>query len=287
MKGTFPGMAADSRWVAGVSGLVAAGLGMLFMGYDLALEGWQELAHWHEWVEMVVLGPGVGLCVFLLVERARLRAGRAEQERDLADRLHLLHLGRLAAGIAHEVRNPLHNLRLIADRLTATDLSVAERDRLLARLGANLDRVQGAVEVVYQQARELEHDRSEPVALRAVLEQVLADQPGPVQMDVAQELHVLAPFEALRVILRNLLHNARAADEGTLSIRAETAGARVRLSIRNRGWLEQRSDKEGLGIGLHLSRLLAQRWNAVVTVAQDGPQVVASLDLPAVAAEAR
>ena len=85
--------------------------GATLWGFDDFLVGnWFPTDHWShittEIAEVILLGPGVAILAFLVAERLRL-----QQERiDLARAQRFVALGRVAAAVAHEVRNPLHTL---------------------------------------------------------------------------------------------------------------------------------------------------------------------------------
>ncbi|MDX1504046.1 MAG: HAMP domain-containing sensor histidine kinase [Thermoanaerobaculia bacterium] len=275
-------------WLPAVGGLVMLLLGIAFFVYDEGREGFSELDEWFAWVEFFCFGPGMALLVYVLLAQLRRRELYFARRLAIADKEHLLYLGHLAAGVAHEVRNPLHNMRLIVDRL-GDPLDDDSRERWHLRLAANLERVEAAVGLVFQQARQPDEEIHETLDLRDAVDSAAREVGGPVRWETEspsgrREL-VTVPPEALRVILENLLRNARDAAVGPSLLRLESNGERVHLLIRNRGELNGVSPptrpRTHLGIGLSLCRLLAQRFDAHLALRQSGPWVEATLDLPA------
>jgi len=294
-----PVMASTLRpWLAGIAGL-CLGCGLFAM--DSASEALQigggRLHIVLEMLEFSVIGPGVGLLCFLLAERLR-RAREQMATREQAEReRRLLVLGRLAASVAHEVRNPLHTLRLAIDELAVEQPSLVGHP-LRAHIDDALARIDHAVDLVYQLARP---GGDEGVADLAITVrsacQGLANRPQPAAVtaaDLPARLLVRCAPAALRMVVDNLLRNAiEAAGTGTVTVAVEAGRQMAVLRIVNPGRLPDgvcdpdgrpvpraSSKSGGLGLGLAISVQLVEATSGALTLRQDGDRVVTLLHLP-------
>ncbi len=224
--------------------------------------------------------------VFDDVTEIRSLAERAER----ADRLK--QLGEMAAGVAHEIRNPLNGIEGFAS-LLVRDLPEGDKRRRFAQLIVegvrDLNRtVTGLLEFTRQ--RRLERRAHDPVALvRSVAEIVNADATvsgvdlaindewqgrGPVQVDGAQ----------LKQVLLNLVRNAvEAAAEahpsaGRVVVTVEGAGQGLAILVDDDGpgvppesrqliFTPFHTTKEhGTGLGLAVSFAIVQLHGGTLTV---------------------
>ncbi len=181
---------------------------------------------------LAIVAVAVVLISLLLRRGERLEAQAAEAER-------LAYLGTLAAGLAHEIRNPLNSLSLNIQMLEE-DLEEPRprttRQRLLRITRAELGRLEGLVSdfLAYARPRPL---RREVVPARELLDAATEVLAGTIAasgvafevVDESQGAFVFADAEQIRQLLLNLVQNALAATEGT------TRPARVELSARRRG----------------------------------------------------
>ncbi len=175
---------------------------------------------------------------------------RLAQARDEAQRLttqvhaseRLAALGRVAAGVAHEIRNPLAAMRLKAENALAGDGVRQQRalDAILAQI-ARLD-------VLLRRLLDLtQPPQLQPttVALPAFCREVLAgheDQAAQRGLRLTAQVAVEQGFfdpDALARALDNLLLNA---------LQAAPAGSEIRLAVSRRGdWLVLAVEDEGQG----------------------------------------
>lgn len=277
----------------------------------LTLWGWDDLImdmgmvhpHLHRvlsGVEFLLLGPGMAVMAFFVSEYVRLAADALANERERSRQQRLVALGRVAAGLAHEVRNPLHNIRLLVEESRQSG-DADERAGLLGRVDANVRRIDRAVELVYRLARppatggavascDLAATVTEAVtaetracAGRAIIH--LADTPT---------ARVACPAEDLRMALDNLLRNATAA-ASEVHVSVEPRGAVWEILVRNPGVLPAAiaavgqgdvfasAKPGGLGLGLAIARQLIEEVSGELTIAQHGGEVHACIRLPAVA----
>jgi len=112
-------------------------LGRIIMAYSEVTERLQES---HERLEKTV---------------AALREELSDKNRQLERRNRLAALGEMAAGMAHEIRNPLGGIQLYASMLAG---DVADREpslQLVKKISAGVKRLEGLVSQVLQFAREI------------------------------------------------------------------------------------------------------------------------------------
>jgi membrane-associated PAP2 superfamily phosphatase/two-component sensor histidine kinase len=270
-------------------------LGITFYAFDSVsseLEGqYPDIHHVVVVVELIGMAAGSGVGAWLLVERiaaVRKRAARrVEEERER--RLQLL--GRMAASVAHEVRNPLHTLRLIVDEQRA-EIPQLESHPLRREFESSLDRIDRAVELVYRLARPESGD-DEVADLSAVTRESIVEQeratPGRVAFRwerLSEPAFVqVSPTDA-RIVVANLIRNASQnsppGGEVTLDLRAQDAD--WSLCIRNRGVLRDGNTRDeratGLGLGVSISRQIVGIAGGTLDIAEKDGLVSCTLRLP-------
>jgi signal transduction histidine kinase len=182
---------------------------------------------------------------------------RSEEQERLRERLAAL--GEMAAGLAHEIRNPLAGMEILTGLLRRRLADQAEELALVNELGAEIRRVAETVTESLEFVRPVAL-RDDPVDPVELLEESLARArsrvpfAGEVERDYAETLPALrADGERLEAVLTNLIVNALEAMQG-----APAAAPRVRLGVR----LERCEDAEASG-GAEL----------VFTVADSGPGI--------------
>jgi len=280
----------------------------LFFGLGLYVyDNWCENLHIAgffkellEYLEVTVMGPAMAALAFLASEqlyaKERMHAVTLERERD--KRFHFL--GKVAASMAHEVRNPLHNLHLLNDELRTR--IAPENQELSDHIRGNLERLDHATMLIYELARPQGSVQSHDLVaidlfqlLCSISNEMQGKCPRPARLSLVpppHPVHATARLEGLRIILQNLVRNAIEAADGEsveISLPHRTAGARV--MIRNRGMLDGGLVEEastvhstkpgGLGVGLAISRYLARLYGGEIMISQVQDWVVTALDLPA------
>ena len=202
----------------------------------------------------------------LTVARSRAAALAAQ----VATGERLAALGRVAAGVAHEIRNPIAAMRLRAENALAGD--PARRGAALeAILGqvARLDRLSGELLAMTQRRTPV----PAPVVLDALLQACAAEHAaGAVRLEVAAPaLCGMLDAALLRRVLDNLVENAlrHTPPGGTVTLSAAVAGDMLTIGVADTGpgvpealraWLFEpfvTSRPDGTGLGLAIARELA------------------------------
>lgn len=278
-------------------------LASLSQPFDVVLErdvGWQELP----WITMLAWASfsAAVLAALNALLRQRVAARRAEELLHLGQVARLNQLGELAAGLAHELNQPL--TAVLANTQAAQRLLDEEEPDLATAhhaMGQAVNQARRASEVVGRLRRVVERPdlsgQAQPLALAdAVHDALHLLEPEIRRCRIAVQVEapghlpaVRAEPVALQQIIYNLVMNALQAMEQTeqdprrllLSLRPH--GTQVLLSVRDTGpgvAPEARAQlftpfyttrAGGLGLGLSLSQSLAQAMGGDLTLAPAAP----------------
>lgn len=229
----------------------------------------------------------VGLIVIFqdLTRMKELESAVKQQEK-------LAALGSMAAGIAHEIRNPLGSisgsLQLLKQRGALDD----EEKQLFNIALREIDRLNGLVSDFLRYARP-QRRPTEPLDARPLVDEVLDGLRNAVAAKAAYEnavpasVVVLADADSFKQILLNLVQNATQAGATTVRIGAAAEGARVRLDIEDDGpgiaaealphlfepFFTTRPDGVGLGLAI-VYRLLEDMHGAITVDTRPGRTVM-------------
>ncbi len=207
----------------------------------------------------------------------------------------LASVGRLAAGVAHEINNPLAVILGYA-RLLKRDAVAAAREDLSA-IEAEALRCKEIVDGLLDLARPLmpEKDR---VDLRALSDEVAArwaatDAAKSVSIRVSGEAFALGDLKRVRQVVVNLVKNAAeaAGPQGSVEVNLSACGSEVELCVRDDGpgFVPSQQERafepffttkpEGMGLGLAVSRAIARAHGGDLTLgsAAKGGEVVLRL----------
>jgi hypothetical protein len=239
----------------------------------------------------------------------RLAASRQQSEAltaQVAVSERLAALGRVAAGVAHEIRNPIAAMRLRAENALAGD--DARRRKTLEDLLGLVARLDGLVAelLTMTQRREPRSEKVEVGPFLAALIERHREEAAARDIGIATECSVtcadLDP-EIVGRILENLLQNAvrHAPVGGRVTVSATVQGNGLRLTVTDTGpgVLPELRDQlfepfvtgraDGTGLGLAIARELAEAHGGQLMLLCAGGETVGrgavfALDLPGVPA---
>ena len=231
--------------------------------------------------------------VAIAIDDSRLLEENLRLERELAERERLAALGRMAATVAHEIKNPLSAIKSIAQVMREDEGLRIEYERDLGLIVGETDRLSQSVTQLLSFARR-ESPAVQPLSVDELVRSVVdlfrasAKEQGIVldaQVKVEAELAGKS-VSALRDALSNLLLNAlqatpqggrvemtAAASDGELVISVQDSGAGVPLDLRERIWepfFTTRQRGTGLGLAIVRKRLQEVGGSAVLVSGNGG-----------------
>lgn len=207
-----------------------------------------------------------------------------------AAQIKLAALGRLAANMAHEIRNPLTAISHAAE-LIREDPDPAMLNRLTRIIGDNAQRLNRLVSDILELGRR-DQAHPEPIALAAFVDQFLDEQAlrdndlrQRVQVEIDPTLHLCFDRAHLHRVLWNLLYNAqRHAGEGRIWLRANRSRqGLVEFHVIDEGpgipaAMQAQifepfftTHSKGSGLGLYIARELCEANDALLEFVDNVP----------------
>ena len=240
--------------------------------------------------------------VAIAIDDSRLLAENLRLERELAERERLASLGRMAATVAHEIKNPLSAIKSIAQVMREDEQLNQEYERDLRLIVGETDRLSQSVTQLLSFARK-ESAAEQPLSVDELLRSVVhLFQANAREQGVTLECEINSDailtgkcVSALRDAVLNLLLNALQATpsggqvslivdagENELSIFVEDSGAGVPAELRERIWEPFFTTRQrGTGLGLAIVRKRVQEvGGSAILAASNGRGAVFHLRLP-------
>ena len=241
--------------------------------------------------------------IAIAIDDSRLLEENLRLERELAERERLASLGRMAATVAHEIKNPLSAIKSIAQVMREDEGLRTEYERDLGLIVGETDRLSQSVTQLLSFARK-ESPAVQPLSVDELLRSVVdlfranAREQGIVldcQVKVEAQLAGKS-VSALRDALSNLLLNAlqatpnggrveliAASSNGDLLISVQDSGSGVPADLRERIWepfFTTRQRGTGLGLAIVRKRVQEVGGSASLEVARNGRGALFQLIVP-------
>jgi signal transduction histidine kinase len=143
----------------------------------------------------------------------QLQVELSEKNRQLARKQRLAALGEMAAGLAHEIRNPLGAIQLFAGILKQDLRDMPEPLQVVQRITQSVNRLEGLVSQVLQFTRELRVNCS-PCDLAFAVEDAIdmakmkAGSRVEIRAQIGRGVRVNADANLIQQAVLNLLHNS-------------------------------------------------------------------------------
>ncbi|MFZ5758229.1 MAG: sensor histidine kinase [Thermodesulfobacteriota bacterium] len=226
-----------------------------------------------------------------------------DYEQQLVQSERMATAGKMAAGLAHEVRNPLTSIKMFVQVLLNRLRDQPDNREMVAALLREIERLERIIDQLVERARPSEPARR-PGAINEQLTEVLA-LAGPALEAAAVTLESrLAPDlpslcydgEKMKQVFWNLLINSREAmgKGGGIEVISQPGPGGVTITVADSGpgipeeAIEEcfasfyTTKPEGLGLGLSTSRDIVERHGGTLTLAnRPGGGLVATIFLPA------
>jgi signal transduction histidine kinase len=241
--------------------------------------------------------------IAIAIDDSRLLEENLRLERELAERERLASLGRMAATVAHEIKNPLSAIKSIAQVMREDDGLRGEYDRDLGLIVGETDRLSQSVTQLLSFARR-EGPAAEPLTVDETLRSVVdlfranaKEQGIALECDVKSEAQLAGKHvSALRDALSNLLLNALQATphggkvtltvvsvDGYLLIGVQDSGPGIPPELRDRIWepfFTTRQRGTGLGLAIVRKRVQEVGGSASLGVSGNGRGALFQIRLP-------
>ncbi len=241
--------------------------------------------------------------VAIAIDDSRLLEENLRLERELAERERLASLGRMAATVAHEIKNPLSAIKSIAQVMREDENLRKEYERDLGLIVGETDRLSQSVTQLLSFARR-ESPALQPLSVDELLRSVVdlfranaREQGITLYWEVKLEAELSGKsVSALRDALSNLLLNAlqatpsggrvgliAASAGGELLVSVEDSGTGVPPDLRERIWepfFTTRQRGTGLGLAIVRKRVQEVGGSASLDTNRNGKGALFLLRLP-------
>ncbi len=229
-----------------------------------------------------------------LEELERTTAELTTAQEQLIRSARLAAVGRLSAGVAHEIGNPLAAIRGLLDLMQSGDLEPEEDKEFVGRMQRETERIHHTIRDLLDFSRN-ELPQQGRVESSADLSEVVSDTVKLIDrqtrfrdIELALALDEALPrvrgdHERLRQLLLNLLFNAADAlgGKGRIEVRASSVGGDVRLTVEDDGpgiaseiidqafdpFVTTKAPGQGTGLGLAVCHTIVERLGGSIEAA--------------------
>ncbi len=303
-----PGIPTDTGLEAW--GVLALVMVLTFIHVRIRVSNEAELETQRRLSEDIVRAVAAGAAEREQADKLRtLNAQLVQAQAQLVQAAKLAAMGELAAGVAHEINNPLTAVMTYTALLSKEPLTVEKRARYLANISDAAERCAVVVRGLLEFGRR-SSGANEVVDLRKVVDQAITlvkpqlDMMGAsVTRDITEPMTVYGNANQLGQVVVNLVLNAGHAVDGSgrITLTGYPDGDKVRLSIRDDGhgiapharerlfepFFSTREAGVGTGLGLPVSLGLVQEHGGKILVdSVAGEGAVFTVVLPAHEAQA-
>ena len=244
-----------------------------------------------------------GRPVNCIIESIRDQAEQAE-----ASHQHRLsEIGQIAAGVAHEIHNPLSSIHLALTAIQVDTRATGAADRVSDYIDIANREINRCLDVTGRLLRISEPVSAEKALLRVepVLRDVVAlvsyqarQSAVAVRLEIAGDPRIIANEGDLAIVALNIVQNAIHAmpQGGTLTVRAAASSGQVTLGFADTGvgiaaedlqrifwpfWSRRADGSQGSGLGLSICRAAVSRMDGSLRVASaPGRGTTVVVDLP-------
>jgi len=241
--------------------------------------------------------------IAIAIDDSRLLEENVRLERELAERERLAALGRMAATVAHEIKNPLSAIKSIAQVMREDESLKDEYERDLSLIVGETDRLSQSITQLLSFARR-ESPAVEPLSVAELVQTSVdlfranaREQGIDLECSITTEATLAGKsVSALRDALSNLLLNAlqatphggdvrltAAQSDGELVISVQDSGPGVPYELREQIWepfFTTRQRGTGLGLAIVRKRVQEVGGSASLGVARNGHGAVFHLRIP-------
>lgn len=267
----------------------------IFVSRNLARDTIQRSAFGFILILAVLFVSGAGSIYAIFFMERKYAKKVKEMERELEVKERLVSLGKLASGMAHEIRNPLNAISLSVQRLKREFIPVEEKKEeyftFLDIIRKELTRVNGIVEEFLQSTRAQAPFSRE--SLRDLLEEVIiivGEKASSKRIFIGNttgaDIFVECQRDRLKQAFYNIIINAIESmpDGGKIAVAAKQKDAVVETSIRDSGtgigeetlarifeYYYTTKDK-GVGLGLPISYMIIKDHGGDIKVTSSAGQ---------------
>ncbi len=224
-----------------------------------------------------------------------------EYEKRLLIEKHEASLGRSAATIAHEIRNPLNAVSMGVQRLLLERKGLAESNReMLLLMKRELERTEAIVSGLLEYAKPSRMEKRE-VSLRHIIREALvsaqerkkAGNIG-INMKAKDDGRILGDAKLLRQLFENLFVNSFEAQPhgGEVNIELQRQGERVKILISNKGKIPGKDElkklfepyfttkTKGTGLGLAICQKIVKAHGGNINARVQDDTFILEITLP-------